>query len=78
MQRSRGLSNSWENTFPGTHAIDSGFRDAFPGLYASLELFSDSNERESLRVIPLAASKKSKSDWKGGVAELRALGFINE
>jgi hypothetical protein len=67
-----------KDNFPGMHAIDEGFKDKFPEVYASLSIFSDSDEQESLRVVPLAGAKKSRDDWRGGIAELKVLGFSRD
>lgn len=67
-----------KGVFPGMQAIDQRFKNAFPETYDSLKIFCDSGDEEALRVVPLAAPKSRKDDWKGGIAELRTLGFLRE
>ncbi|WP_448132836.1 hypothetical protein [Stenotrophomonas rhizophila] len=67
-----------KDAFPGMQAIDDDFKSDFPEVYASLASFDESDQQEALRVVPLAAAKKTKDDWKGGIAELRVLGFIQD
>jgi len=64
--------------FPGVHALDEGFNERFPEVYSHLKGFSKSDDQEVLLVVPLAAPKSRKDDWRGGIAELRALGFVKD
>lgn len=67
-----------KGAFPGMQAIDQSFKSEFPETYDSLQIFCDSGDEEALRVVPLAAPKRRRDDWKGGIEELRRLGFLRE
>lgn len=64
--------------FPGIQMLDPQFGSAFPEAYTRLEIFSDSEAEEVLLLVPLAAPKKRRDEWAGGLAELRRLGFVSE
>lgn len=64
--------------FHGLDMLGQQFADAFPETHTRLSIFSDSNAEEVLLVVPLAAAKKRREDWAGGIAELRRLGVVSE
>lgn len=64
--------------FGGIDMLGSQFADAFPETHARLSIFSDSDAEEVLLVVPLAAARKRREDWAGGIAELRRLGIASE
>lgn len=64
--------------FGGMDMLGSQFADAFPETRTRLSIFSDSDAEEVLLVVPLAAAKKRREDWAGGIAELRRLGVVSE
>lgn len=67
-----------KDEFPGLDAMGEGFNERFPEVYSYLKSFSKSGDEEVLLVVPLAAPKSRKDDWRGGIAELRALGFVKD
>lgn len=64
--------------FHGLDMLGPQFAEAFPETHTRLSIFSDSNAEEVLLVVPLAAAKKRREDWAGGIAELRRLGVVLE
>jgi len=64
--------------FPGLDALGAGFDKTFPETYTRLSIFEESRADEVLLVIPLAAPKKRRDDWAGGVAELRKLHLVKD
>ena len=59
-------------------SLGSRFADAFPETHTRLSIFRDSDAEEVLLVVPLAAARKRREDWEGGIAELRCLGIASE
>jgi hypothetical protein len=64
--------------FSGVSMLGPEFENAFPETHTRLSIFSESNAEEVLLVVPLAAAKKRREDWAGGIAELRRLGVVSE
>lgn len=67
-----------QEKFPGLAALGANFDKAFPETYTRLDMFEESGADEVLLAVPLAAPKKRRDDWAGGLAELRRLEFIRD
>ncbi|WP_219906184.1 MULTISPECIES: hypothetical protein [unclassified Stenotrophomonas] len=63
--------------FSGVDMLGTQFASAFPETHTRLGIFGESIAEEALLVVPLAAPRKRREDWAGGIAELRRLGIVS-
>lgn len=63
--------------FSGVDMLGTQFASPFPETHTRLSIFGESIAEEALLVVPLAAPRKRREDWAGGIAELRRLGIVS-
>lgn len=64
--------------YPGCHALEPGFAQAFPLFHSILQAFDESSDATHLLTVSLAARKARRDEEKGAIAELRTLGFLED
>ena len=67
-----------KSRMPGMQAFDPGFAAAFPLVWSVLGSFAESDDKDMLMVVPLAAPKKRRDEYAGAIAELRRMGCVDD
>lgn len=67
-----------QGRYGGHQALGAGFGQAFPVTDSVLRGFDESNDQTLLLAASLAAPKARRDAEKGAIAELRALGFLED
>ncbi|WP_035212327.1 hypothetical protein [Achromobacter marplatensis] len=67
-----------QGCYGGHQALGAGFGQAFPVTDSVLRGFDESNDQTLLLAASLAAPKARRDAEKGAIAELRALGFLED